>query len=237
MAIIGRLSLSQKREKSEPFSRPVRLLVGLLSTAALFALLIACASPGSGPGQPLADKTSGPAAGTTPETPAPAPTSTSPTPEPSAMDPSLTPTIPPISTPSTTPTTAASATFATATPAPVSPAPSPTTSAQSVEPVTDAAIPVVLVPALALASAEVARDQGLAANEVKLVSFRAVNWPNPALGCPKMGVMYTQVITPGYILVLRVGGKEVEYHTDTTGRAVTCANPGPPAAGGGVNPQ
>ena len=33
-----------------------------------------------------------------------------------------------------------------------------------------------------------------------------------SLGVPEPGKSYAQVITPGYIVVLRVGGKKYEYH-------------------------
>jgi hypothetical protein len=48
--------------------------------------------------------------------------------------------------------------------------------------------------------------------DVKLVSFEKTDWPDSSLGCPKPGMMYTQVITPGYKLKLQIDGKEYSYH-------------------------
>jgi hypothetical protein len=47
-------------------------------------------------------------------------------------------------------------------------------------------------------------------------------WGDSSLGCPQPGFFYTQVITPGYLIIVAGGGKRLEYHTDTRGRAVMC---------------
>ena len=47
-------------------------------------------------------------------------------------------------------------------------------------------------------------------------------WGDSSLGCPQPGFFYTQVITPGYLIVVAGGTKRLEYHTDTRGRAVMC---------------
>ena len=47
-------------------------------------------------------------------------------------------------------------------------------------------------------------------------------WGDSSLGCPQPGFFYTQVITPGYLIVVAGGAKRLEYHTDTRGRAVMC---------------
>jgi hypothetical protein len=52
-----------------------------------------------------------------------------------------------------------------------------------------------------------------APDNVTVVDAQAVNWPDASLGCPQPGKMYAQVITPGYQIVLRVGGQEYTYHT------------------------
>ncbi len=61
------------------------------------------------------------------------------------------------------------------------------------------------------------------ANDVVIVSVTAEEWPDSALGCPQPGMMYQQVITPGYLVVLKTAGKLHSVHTDTSGRAVVCA--------------
>jgi hypothetical protein len=47
-------------------------------------------------------------------------------------------------------------------------------------------------------------------------------WPDRSLGCPRQGVLYAQVLTPGYLIVLSSGSRRLEYHTDDRGMAVFC---------------
>jgi hypothetical protein len=52
------------------------------------------------------------------------------------------------------------------------------------------------------------------ASQVIVNSVEGLEWPSGALGCPQPGQMYIQVITPGYRVVLSVGGDTYEVHTD-----------------------
>jgi len=52
----------------------------------------------------------------------------------------------------------------------------------------------------------------LAAADVKVKSIEAVDWPDASLGCPQPGMVYAQVITPGYKITLTAGGKDYVYH-------------------------
>lgn len=74
------------------------------------------------------------------------------------------------------------------------------------------------------AMASAAANRGVAPESVSVVRFEAVDWPDSSLGCPEEGGVYAQVITPGYLVVLSIGGEEVEYHTDALDRAVECAD-------------
>ncbi len=67
-----------------------------------------------------------------------------------------------------------------------------------------------------------AQKAGVGADKLKLVSVAAQEWNDSSLGCPEEGMMYMQVITPGYKVVLEADGKQYEAHTDRAGRAVTC---------------
>lgn len=64
--------------------------------------------------------------------------------------------------------------------------------------------------------------QRTGASNVSVVSATAVQWPDSALGCPKPGRFYSQVVTPGYRVVLSAAGKEYEYHSDLDGTVVLC---------------
>lgn len=62
--------------------------------------------------------------------------------------------------------------------------------------------------------------------EVKIVLVEQVTWPDTSLGCPEPGKFYAQVLVPGYRVVVEVGGRKFEVHTDLRGRVVIC-NPCP----------
>jgi hypothetical protein len=62
----------------------------------------------------------------------------------------------------------------------------------------------------------------MAALEIKLASLEAVEWRNTSLGCPQPGMMYAQVIVPGYRVMLEAGGQRYEYHTDRGRSVVLC---------------
>ena len=57
---------------------------------------------------------------------------------------------------------------------------------------------------------------------LQLDDVEARQWPDRALGCPRQGVLYAQVLTPGYLIVLSSGSRRLEYHTDDRGMAVFC---------------
>ena len=74
------------------------------------------------------------------------------------------------------------------------------------------------------AKAEAATLTRTSADSVQVVSVEAVDWPDSSLGCPKAGMMYAQVITPGYKIVLETGGRTYEFHSglNPTGPLVRC---------------
>jgi hypothetical protein len=80
-----------------------------------------------------------------------------------------------------------------------------------------------LPPAAVVAQNMLAQQLGVAADTVKTIKVEQVEWPDGCLGVQKPGVMCTQVITPGYLVLLSVNGKQYEFHTDTTGRIVVQA--------------
>lgn len=62
---------------------------------------------------------------------------------------------------------------------------------------------------------------GIGIEEIEVQSVEAVEWSDTSLGCPQPGMMYAQVITPGYRILLRAGGQTYEYHSDRQ-RAILC---------------
>ncbi|OGG17024.1 hypothetical protein A3D77_03805 [Candidatus Gottesmanbacteria bacterium RIFCSPHIGHO2_02_FULL_39_11] len=49
-------------------------------------------------------------------------------------------------------------------------------------------------------------------NIPKIVSIEEVQWRDTSLGCPKEGMMYAQVITPGYKIHMELNGTGYIYH-------------------------
>lgn len=71
----------------------------------------------------------------------------------------------------------------------------------------------------AIAVAARAGDVPPEAIEVESVEER--EWPSSALGCPRPGMMYAQVIIPGYCIRLRgPAGERWTLHTDQGQRAI-----------------
>ena len=58
---------------------------------------------------------------------------------------------------------------------------------------------------------------GLPKSDIKVVSVEAVQWPDTSLGCPQPDMMYAQVVTPGYRIILEAGGQVYEYHSAGAG--------------------
>lgn len=65
---------------------------------------------------------------------------------------------------------------------------------------------------LSLARADLSQRLSLSADDVTVVSVSARDFSDSSLGVPQPGQMYTQVITPGYVIVLAVRGKQYTYH-------------------------
>ena len=74
-----------------------------------------------------------------------------------------------------------------------------------------------------LALADLQRRLGLKdASSIKVIVVEPVEWCNASLGCPKAGMMYAEVITPGFRILLETAGKTYEYHTNRKTKVVLC---------------
>ena len=75
-----------------------------------------------------------------------------------------------------------------------------------------------------------ARDVNAPRDSIAGVSQDEMTWRDSCLGCPRTGESCTQVLTPGYRVVLRVSDATYEYHTDLGGTARLCnQSPAPPS--------
>ena len=61
-------------------------------------------------------------------------------------------------------------------------------------------------------------------DQITVVSTEQVEWSNASLGCPQPDMMYAQVITPGYRIILEANGQTYQYHSglDGEGPLVQC---------------
>ena len=63
------------------------------------------------------------------------------------------------------------------------------------------------------------------AGAFSLESSESVQWSDASLGCPQEGMMYAQVITPGYKLVFDLAGTSLAVHTNSDGsHMVVCGD-------------
>ncbi len=83
--------------------------------------------------------------------------------------------------------------------------------------------------AITLARTALAKELAEKPENLELEKAEAVDWPDASLGCPRKGEMYAQVITAGYRVTLRAGGKTHAVHVGN-GRAVVCGSSKPPSA-------
>jgi hypothetical protein len=72
------------------------------------------------------------------------------------------------------------------------------------------------------ALADAAAHLGVNAEMLTVVQVEAKQWPDASLGCPQPGQFYAQVVTPGYLILIRGDGHELEYHTDQRETIVLC---------------
>ncbi len=74
------------------------------------------------------------------------------------------------------------------------------------------------------AKAQVEAETALAATDLTLVSLEPVEWNDASLGCPQPGMMYAQVVTPGYQIRLRGPNGDYNVHTGSApdGSIVLC---------------
>ena len=70
--------------------------------------------------------------------------------------------------------------------------------------------------------AAIAEDLGVPVETVQVVSMEPRNWPDSSLGCPQPDMLYAQVVTPGYLVLVDVSGEQIEYHADERGTVVRC---------------
>jgi hypothetical protein len=72
------------------------------------------------------------------------------------------------------------------------------------------------------AKTDAASHLGVSRDTLQVEQVQQREWPDSSLGCPQPGQLYSQVVTPGYLVVINAAGKRLEYHTDDRARVMLC---------------
>jgi len=81
------------------------------------------------------------------------------------------------------------------------------------------------------AKVDLAQRLSIPTSQIKATEMKEVVWPDASLGCPQPGIVYAQVQTPGYIIMLEYAGGKFEYHASIRGEPLYCENPPGPISG------
>jgi len=87
-------------------------------------------------------------------------------------------------------------------------------------------------PAARPAVADLAERLGVDESAITVVSVDEVTWPDGSLGCPEPGMMYSQALEDGTLIVLEVDGTTYEYHGGVNRDPFYCEHPTPPVGDG-----
>lgn len=68
-------------------------------------------------------------------------------------------------------------------------------------------------------------------SQISLLEAREVTWPNASLGCPQPGMAYADVLTPGFLIILKANALAFEYHASRESEVFYCENPTSPVEG------
>lgn len=78
---------------------------------------------------------------------------------------------------------------------------------------------------IALAVKDLAIRLHVSADQIAVLEVEAVVWPDSSLGCPKPGMVYTQVLQDGLRIRLGFGDQVYEYHSGGSRDPFLCEEP------------
>lgn len=78
---------------------------------------------------------------------------------------------------------------------------------------------------VAKARADLQRRLSVEADEIELLEFKAVIWPDSSLGCPRPGMNYTQVQRDGVLIRFTAQGRTFAYHGGSGRDPFLCDRP------------
>ncbi|NOZ51366.1 MAG: hypothetical protein GXP37_15180 [Chloroflexi bacterium] len=68
----------------------------------------------------------------------------------------------------------------------------------------------------------VATQLGLTETSLQVRHIQPITWPDASLGCPQEGMLYAQVLTPGYKVMVEAPDATYELHLDANGAGDFC---------------
>lgn len=82
-------------------------------------------------------------------------------------------------------------------------------------------LPADLPPQAVLETANRLSDElGVSVEEVEIVEFEPVEWPDACLGIPQEDLACAEVITPGFRVALEVNGEQYEFRSNQDGTII-----------------
>ena len=84
---------------------------------------------------------------------------------------------------------------------------------------------------IAKAKDDLAQRLSISITEINIVDAKEVTWSNASLGCPQPGMLYADVLTTGFLILLSANAQNYEYHADKGSDVFYCENPLPPVEG------
>lgn len=75
---------------------------------------------------------------------------------------------------------------------------------------------------IAAMRSDAATRAGVDPSTVKVESALGVTWRDASLGCPRPGMVYPQVLVPGWRVRIVAGGKTYDYHAGRRGNWAWC---------------
>lgn len=83
-------------------------------------------------------------------------------------------------------------------------------------------VPPEAAPAVDAAMQAAAAQLGVSPDQLQVTQVQSQQFNDASLGCAQPGQQYSQIVTPGFVVVITGGGHQLEYHTDMRGHAVLC---------------
>lgn len=85
-------------------------------------------------------------------------------------------------------------------------------------------VPSEATPVVDAALTDAATHLSVGKDQLRVDQVEPRQWPDSSLGCPQPGQLYSQIVTPGYLIIISSSsaGKQLEYHTDARSRVTLC---------------